>query len=126
MKYIPTNEWSVSSDGEIFTDGGYDSKKEAIETVKLDYGVDMYIGRNVNIEFDEQDIEIPDIEYELGEKLFEVVGEASETWEIPKGLMKKFAKEYEKFVVDFINKNDLQPTCYTLIDVEQIKAGEQE
>lgn len=125
MKYIPTNEWSVSSDGEIFS-GDCESKEEAIEAVKVDYGGDGYVGRNVKIEFDEQDIEIPDIEYEVGEKLFEVVGEASETWEIPKGLMKKFAKEYEKFVIDFINKNDLQPTCYTLIDVEQIEAGERE
>lgn len=120
MKYIETNEWSISSDGEIFTDG-YGSKKEAIEAVKLDYDGDGYVGRNVKIEFDEQDIEIPDIEYKLGEKLFEVVGEVAETWEIPKNILKKFAKEYGKFVIDFINKNDLQPTCYTLIDVEQIE-----
>lgn len=123
MKYIETDKWCISDNGEWFTDG-YDSREEAIEDVK-EYGC-SYIGRKVDVEFIEQDIEIPDIEYSLSEKLFEVVGEASETWEIPKGLMKKFAKEYEKFVIDFINKNDLQPTCYTLIDVEQIEVGEQE
>lgn len=42
MKYIPTNEWSISSDGEIFTDG-YGSKKEAIEAVKLDYSTEKMI-----------------------------------------------------------------------------------
>lgn len=125
MKYIETNEWSISSDGEIFNDD-YESKEEAIEAVKVDYGVDMYIGRNVKLEFDEQDIEIPDIEYELGEKLFEVVGEASETWEIPKDLMKKFAESYKKFVIDFINENDLQPTCFKVVDIEEVEESEQE
>lgn len=124
MKYIPTNEWSISSDGEIFTDG-YGSKKEAIEAVKLDYGVDMYIGRNVKIEFDEQDIIIPDIEEELSEKLYEVVGEVSETWEIPKDIMEKFVESYKKFVIDFINDNGLQPTCYNVVDIEEVEAGEQ-
>lgn len=125
MKYIETNEWSISSDGEIFNDD-YESKEEAIEAVKVDYGVDMYIGRNVKLEFDEQDILIPDIEHELSEKLFYEVGEASEYWEIPKDIMKKFVKSYEKFVIDFINKNGLQPTCYKVVDIEQIQAGEQE
>jgi hypothetical protein len=125
MKYIETNEWSISSDGEIFNDD-YESKEEAIEAVKVDYGVDMYIGRNVKLEFDEQDILIPDIEHELSEKLFYEVGEASEYWEIPRDIMKKFAESYEKFVIDFINKNGLQPTCYKVVDIEQIQAGEQE
>lgn len=125
MKYIETNEWSISSDGEIFNDD-YESKEEAIEAVKVDYGVDMYIGRNVKLEFDEQDILIPDIEHELSEKLFYEVGEASEYWEIPRDIMKKFVESYEKFVIDFINKNGLQPTCYKVVDIEQIQAGEQE
>ena len=125
MKYIETNKWCISDDGEIFTDD-YENKEEAIEAVKLDYGVDMYIGRNVKIEFDEQDILIPDIEHELSEKLFYEVGEASEYWEIPRDIMKKFAESYEKFVIDFINKNGLQPTCYKVVDIEQIQAGEQE
>lgn len=125
MKYIETNEWSISSDGEIFC-GDCESKEEAIEAVKVDYGGDGYVGRNVKIEFDEQDILIPDIEHELSEKLFYEVGEVSENWEIPKDIMKKFAESYEKFVIDFINKNGLQPTCYKVVDIEQIQAGEQE
>ena len=124
MIYIKTTKWCISDDGEIFTDD-YENKEEAIEAVKLDYGVDMYIGRNVKIEFDEQDILIPDIEYELGEKLHEEVGEVSESWEIPKDLMKKFARMYEKFVIDFINKNGLQPTCYKVVDIEEVKGREQ-
>lgn len=122
MKSTITNEWSVSSDGEIFTDN-YRSKKEAINAVKFDYGVDMYIGRNVKLEFDEQDIETTNIEYELGEKLYEVVGEVSEKWEIPKNIMKKFDESYKKFVIDFIDKNDLQPTCYKVTDIEEVEVS---
>lgn len=124
MKYIETNEWSISDNGELFTDGYY-SREEAIEEVRKEYGRG-YIGKEVHVEFEGQDILIPDIEYELGEKLYEEVGEASEYWEIPKDIMKKFVESYEKFVIDFINKNGLQPTCYRVVDIEQIQAGEQE
>ena len=125
MKYIETNEWCISSDGEIFI-GDCGSKEEAIEAVKVDYDGDGYVGRNVEIEFEEQDILIPDIEQELYEKLYEEVCEASENWGIPRDIMKKFAESYEKFVIDFINKNGLQPTCYKVVDIEEVEVGEQE
>lgn len=123
MKYIETNEWSISDNGELFTDGYY-SREEAIEEVRKEYGRG-YIGKEVHVEFEGQDILIPDIEYELGEKLYEEVGEASEYWEIPKDIMKKFVESYEKFVIDFINKNGLQPTCYRVVDIEEVEVGEQ-
>ena len=125
MKYIETNKWSISSDGEIFI-GDCESKEEAIEAVKVDYGGGGYVGRNVEIEFEEQDILIPDIEQELYEKLYEEVCEVSENWEIPKDIMKKFAKSYGKFVIDFINKNGLQCTCFKVVDIEEVEVGEQE
>lgn len=124
MKYIRTNEWCISDNDELFTDGYY-SREEAIEEVRKEYGCG-YVGRDVHVEFIEQDIEIPDIEYELGEKLHEEVGEVSENWEIPKDLMKKFARKYEKFVIDFINDNGLQPTCFKVVDIEEVKEREQE
>lgn len=123
MKYIKTNEWCISDNGELFTDGYY-SREEAIEEVRKEYGRG-YIGKEVHVEFDEQDILIPEIDYELGEKLHEEVGEVSENWEIPKDLMKKFVRMYEKFVIDFINKNGLQPTCYKVGDIEEVKEREQ-
>lgn len=122
MKYIKTNEWCISDNGELFTDGYY-SREEAIEEVRKEYGRG-YIGKEVHVEFDEQDILIPEIDYELGEKLHEEVGEVSENWEFPKDLMKKFVRMYEKFVIDFINKNGLQPTCYKVGDIEEVKERE--
>lgn len=65
MKYIKTNEWCISDNGELFTDGYY-SREEAIEEVRKEYGRG-YIGKEVHIEFDEQDILIPEIEQELSE-----------------------------------------------------------
>lgn len=123
MKYIDTSRWCISDNGEFFTNG-YDSREEAIEEVRKEYGRG-YIGKEVHVEFDEQGILIPDIDYELGEKLHEEVGEVSENWEIPKDLMKKFARMYEKFVIDFINKNGLQPTCYKVGDIEEVKERDQ-
>ncbi len=123
MKHIETDEWCISANGEWFVDG-YDSREEAIEDAR-EYRC-SYVGREVHVEFIEQDIEIPDIEYELGEKLHEEVGEASETWEIPKDMMKKFAESYEKFVINFINDNGLQPTCYKVVDIEEVKEREKE
>ena len=119
MKHVETSRWCISDNGEWFTNG-YDSREEAISEVRKEY-VCGYVGREVHIEFVEQDIEIPDIEYELSEKLHEEVGEVSENWEIPKDLMKKFARMYEKFVIDFINENGLQPTCYKVVDIEEVK-----
>ena len=123
MKHIETSRWCISDNGEWFT-GGYDSREEAIEEAR-EYGCG-YVGREVHVEFIEQDIKIPDIEYELGEKLHEEVGEASETWGIPKDLVKKFARAYEKFVIDFINDNGLQPTCYKVVDIEEVEECEKE
>ena len=124
MKHIKTSRWCISDNGELFTNG-YDSREEAIEEVRQEYGCG-YVGREVHVEFIEQDIEIPDIEYELGEKLYEEVGEVSESWEIPKDLMKKFARKYEKLVIDFINENDLQPTCFKVVDIEEVKESERD
>lgn len=123
MKHINTSRWCISDNGEWFT-SGYDSREEAIEEVRKEYECG-YVGREVHIEFVEQDIIIPDIEGELSETLFDTVGEASETWEIPRDLQKKFAELYEKFVIDFINENDLQPTCFKVVGIEEVKEREQ-
>lgn len=40
MKLTETNEWCISTDGEYFFDDGYDSKEEAIESIKDNYKYD--------------------------------------------------------------------------------------
>lgn len=125
MKYIDTSRWCISDNGEFFTDG-YDSREEAIEEVRKEYGCG-YIGRKVHMEFIERDIIIPDIKGELSDKLSDAVSrEASDNWYISKELRKKFARKYEKFVIDFINDNGLQPTCFRVVDIEEVKEREQE
>lgn len=124
MKHIKTSRWCISDNGELFTDGYY-SREEAIEEVRQEYG-HGYIGREVHVKFIEQNIMIPDIEEQLSETLYDTVGAASENWEIPEELQKKFAESYEKFVIDFINENGLQPTCYRVVGIEEVKEREQE
>ena len=119
MKYTKTHKWCVSNYGEFFTNG-YDSKEEAIKAVKEDCG-HGYVGRRVNVEFEEQDVIIPDIEDDLKDTLLDEVGECAEDWEFSKEQEKKFAESYEKFVIDFINKNGLQPTCFKVVDIEEVR-----
>ena len=125
MRLTKTNEWCISTDGEYFFDDGYNSKEEAIESIKDNYD-GGYIGRLVNIEFVENDmshIEIADV---LNEALFDEVGESSESWEFTAEQDKEFSQIAAKAVIDYINKNNLQPRCYKVIDIEFIEAGEQE
>nr|DAX12850.1 MAG TPA: hypothetical protein [Caudoviricetes sp.] len=125
MKSIETNEWCISTDGEYFFDV-YDSKEEAIENLRDSYN-DGYIGKCVEIEFAEEDI-IPYIEigHILSETLSDEVGEASEDWEFTTEQEEEISQIVAKAVIDYINKNHLQPRCYKVIDIEFIEVGEQE
>lgn len=125
MKLIETNEWAISADGEFFLDS-YESREVAIENLKDSYD-DGYVGRCVAIEFTEEDI-IPYIEisYRLGELLYDEIGEASESWEFTAEQDKEISQIVAKAVIDYINKNHLQPRYYKVVDIEFIEAGEQE
>lgn len=120
MKSIETNEWCISTDGEYFFDA-YNSKEEAIENLRDSYN-DGYIGKCVKIEFAEEDI-IPYIEivHILSETLSDEVGEASEDWEFTTEQEEEISQIVAKAVIDYINKNHLQPRCYKVIDIEFIE-----
>lgn len=120
MKSIETNEWCISTDGEYFFDV-YDSKEEAIENLRDSYN-DGYIGKCVEIEFAEEDI-ISHIEivHILSETLSDEVGEASEDWEFTTEQEEEISQIVAKAVIDYINKNHLQPRCYKVIDIEFIE-----
>lgn len=125
MKLTKTNEWAISTDGEFFSDT-YGSREEAIESLKDDYKYDSgYIGRCVAIEFTEEDI-LPYIEisYRLGELLYDVIGEVSESWELTGEQDKEISQIVAKAVIDYVNRNNLQPNCYKVVDIEFIEAGE--
>lgn len=120
MKSIETNEWCISTDGEYFFDV-YDSKEEAIENLRDSYN-DGYIGRCVDIRFAEEDI-ISHIEivHILSETLSDEVGEASEDWEFTTEQEEEISQIVAKAIIDYINKNHLQPRCYKVIDIEFIE-----
>lgn len=125
MKLIETNEWSISADGEFFP-YIYESREEAIKNLKDSYD-DGYVGRCVKIEFTEEDIQgFVEISYRLGELLYDEIGEASESWELTDEQDKEISQIVAKAVIDYINKNNLQPRCYKVIDIEFVEVGEQE
>lgn len=125
MKLIETNEWAISADGEFFYNG-CESREVAIENLKDSYD-DGYVGRCAGVEFTEEDIipyiEIADVLYQI---LCDEVGEASECWEVTGEQDKEISQIVAKAVIDYINKNHLQPRCYKVVDIEFIEAGEQE
>lgn len=124
MKSIKTNEWAISADGEFFSDS-YESREEAIENLKDSYE-DGYIGRCVEIKFDEEDISHIEIADVLNDVLADEIGEDSEDWEFTAEQDKEISQIAAKAVIDYINKNNLQPRCYKVIDIEFIEVGEQE
>ena len=122
MKSIKTNEWAISADGEFFSDS-YESREEAIENLKDSYE-DGYIGRCVEIKFDEEDISHIEIADVLNDVLADEIGEDSEDWEFTAEQDKEISQIAAKAVIDYINKNNLQPRCYKVIDIEFIEACE--
>ena len=124
MKLIETNEWAISADGEFFSDS-YEGREVAIENLKDSYD-DGYVGRRVDIKFAEEDISHIEIADVLNEALYDEAGEASESWEFTDEQREEISQIVAKTVIDYINKNNLQPSCYKVVDIEFIEAGEQE
>nr|DAG69811.1 MAG TPA: hypothetical protein [Caudoviricetes sp.] len=126
MKLTETNKWCISADGEFFSDV-YDSKEEAIESIKDNYKYDGgYIGRCVDIRFVEQDISDFEISYRLRDSLYDEIGEIVEDWDFTDEQHEEISQIVAKAVIDYINKNNLQPRCYKVIDIEFIEVGDQE
>ena len=124
MKYIETDIWCISTNGENFFDYGYSSREEAIEAVKEDYGAG-YVGRCVSIKFDERDITYDETGYYLGQTLYDEAGDAADDWEMTYEQEIELSKILAKDVIKYINEHNLQPNCYKVINIEEVKAGEQ-
>ena len=60
----------------------------------------------------------------LGEILFEEIGDISEGWEMTAEQEIELSKILAKEAIKYINENDLQPTCFKVIDIEEVKVGE--
>ncbi len=120
MKHTETDIWCTSSNGEEFLGMDYSSKEEAIDAIRLEGG---YVGRCVKVDFEEIDIVClcdETIRY-LEETLSDEIGEASEYWEMTEKQGIELSEIIAKEVIKYINENNLQPTCYKVIDVEEVE-----
>lgn len=124
MKYIETNTWCISIDRENFFDN-YSSRDDAIKSLIVQYG-EGYVGKCVNLEFDERDITYDETGYYLKEKLFDVVGDFADNWEMTDEQEIELSNILAKAVIKCINEKHLQPTCYEVVEIERVFAGEQE
>ena len=125
MKYIETDIWCISTNGENFLGDDYSSREEAIEAVKKDYGAG-YVGRCARIKFDELDITYDETGYHLGQTLYDEIGDAADDWEMTYEQEIELSKILAKDVIKYINEHNLQPNCYKVINVEEVKEGETE
>ena len=76
MKFIQTDRWCYGMTDEYFTDD-FPTKLDAIKACKEDLE-GGYIGRIVNLEFDENDICYDETGYHLQEQLYDEVGDVAE------------------------------------------------
>jgi hypothetical protein len=117
MKRIETGKWCISNDGELYNADDYDTKEDAIEGARRDYEyTNFYVAKVVNLEFDENDvIGLAENAYEsLSEQLYEEVGEVAENWDtsIPKEAFDELDQLLSNTVIEWVNKNNLQPKCF--------------
>lgn len=108
---------------EYFSDD-FPTKLDAIEACKEDLQ-GGYIGRIVKVEFEEQDINYDDSAiYPLQELLYWEIGDVAENWKLSEEQEIELSNMIAKDIIDYINKNDLQPKCYKVVDIEEVFADE--
>lgn len=118
MKFIETNEWCLSADGEFFSLDGL-TYEEAIEACREnDEG---YIGRAVKVEFDESDFNC-EIGYEYGETLFDKVGDVAESWELSEEHEIELNERIGKLIADYLTEHGLQSTCCKVVDIQEVES----
>ena len=118
MKFIQTDRWCYGVTDEYFTDD-FPTKLDAIKACKEDLG-QGYIGRIVNLEFDEEDICYDETGYHLQEQLYDEVGDVAENWRLTTEQELELSKILTKTIIEYINKNHLQPTVYKVVDIEEV------
>ena len=122
MKLIQTDRWCYGRTDEYFSDD-FPTKLDAIKACKEDLE-GGYIGRIVNIEFDEEDICYDETAYRLQERLHDEVGDVAENWGLTTEQELELSKIVAKTVIEYINKNHLQPTVYKVVDIEEVLGEE--
>lgn len=79
-----------------------------------------YIGRIVKLEFDEEDIHYDETAYRLQELLYDEVGDVAENWVLTTEQELGLSRILAKTVIEYINKNHLQPTVYKVVEIEEV------
>lgn len=119
MKYIPTNKWVYSRDDEFFSSEEFGTKSEAIKACREEYDKG-YVGQVVYIEFEADDMPFSDLGYRLSEMLYDDIGDASESWEMPVADEIAVDKLIAKVMIDYINEHNLQPSCFKVVGIEEV------
>lgn len=106
----------VYSDSDIFTSSDeFDTIDEAIEAALEDDSIieGFEVGEVIELEFDESDFTF-DPEEELYIALCDECGESADSFELSKEESEELKKAMAKAGIDYLNKNNIKPTCYAV------------
>lgn len=123
MKFTQTDRWCYGMTDEYFSDD-FPTKLDAIEACKKDLG-GGYIGRIIKVEFDEKDVSYDETSYRLQEQLYDEVGDVAENWSLSTEQELELCEILSKAVIEYLNKNNLQPTVYKVVDIEEVFPDEE-
>ena len=117
MKFTKTGKWCVSIDGERFYDE-FNTKEEAIEFVREEY-VEGYVGESADIDFTADDFSW-DADYYLGEILYDEVGDVADCWHLSQEDVVELMRRMGEVMANFLTERNLQPTCFKVINAEEV------
>lgn len=102
----------VYSDSDIFTSDEFDTIDEAINAALEDDSIieGFEVGEVIELEFDESDFTF-DPEEELYMALCDECGESADSFELSKKDSEELKKVMVKAGIDYLNKNNIKPTC---------------
>lgn len=129
MKKIKTEKWTITQNEEWWNNEEFNSKESAIKAGKdYKYGYpneDFYVGQIYDITFEENELYDPS-EYiinALSDSLYDMCEECAENWyeNITKEQEKELDEMVNEAIFRWIEKNKLQPNCYTIENVELIE-----
>lgn len=118
MKFTNTGRWCTGLSEEFFDGEDFDTKEEAVEFVREECGWG-YVGEMVKVEFTPDDFDY-EIGYSLSDILADELGDAAEGWELSEEDEAELLRRLGETMANFLNDRNLQPTCFKVINVEEV------
>ena len=113
--------WTYSDNDEIFNGSVVDTREDAINELKQEYG-SGYVGRVVPIP--PFTVNSEDVIDKAREDAYDLVDDAMQEWlmAVPSAAENELEKELSKVFNDWLKKHGLTPSFYEVVDIEAVEA----